>query len=162
MPLADTTPLVEALLRFMDSTRADFEGFPLTVNAVGEAWGDAFSAWLSTAVVPPGLGEVLDVGGMRDAMLAFAEPHPTLEGVLYFPPGSVTPAMTAGLAALVAPAATLPFATTPPVTPFIMPVLPLTNDSASAAAAIATVASAWVVTGLYIPPPGTAPAVPWS
>ena len=162
MPLADLSTLVNEILSFSDESNGSFKGFPVDEQQTADYWADAFVAWLSTAVVPPGLGAVLAKPAMVAAMVALAVPNPSGDGSLFYPPGAGALALGNGLAALVAGASAIPAVTVPPPALFVPPPLPPVTDPSVPALAIATAALAWASTGTHVPPPGTAPPVPWS
>jgi hypothetical protein len=154
MPLAPPAILEAEILKFSDENDPGFTGFPADVQETGEKWADAYIAWLSTAIIPPGLGAVLDRQSMIDVFVGAA-----VDGVL--PPGAGLTIFDQGLTALTGPADALPAVTVPPPAPYVPPALPPITDPAVPALAIATTSLAWAITGTHTvgppPPPG-----PWT
>ena len=159
MPLADISTLVNGILAFSDPANGNF---PVDVNETADKWADAMIVYLGTAIIPPGLASVLIKPAMVAAMVALAVPEPSAPGGMVFPPGSGAPALGNGFTALVAGAAAIPAVTVAPLALFAPPPLPPVTDPAAAAAILAAAAALWAITGTHVPPPGTAPPIPWS
>ena len=65
--------LRDALRAFCDSTYGSFSGFPTTIAAARQAWGDAFGSYMANAVeklVPPGVGTSMTLTGVSGAFRA--------------------------------------------------------------------------------------------
>lgn len=161
MPLADISTLVNGILAFSDPAN---ENLPATAQETAEAWADAMIAYLSTAILPPGLGAILSANrsAMVGAFVATALPEPNAPGGLFYGPGIGAIALGTSLQVLVAGAVAIPALTVPPPALYVPPAMPPTTDPTAAATILAASVAAWAVTGTHVPPPGLAPPVPWS
>ena len=149
MPLANIVTFKSDILKI-------FINPPTTELECANAWGDAISNWLNSAVVPPGRTGSELAGVKSTVVSALAGMSAPGTGLIAIPNAFVAGA--AMFASSVAAANTPNVVTPPPVPPIFTLGSPVPAEII--ADSIALTASTWIITGMVTPPSGT--PIPWS
>lgn len=154
--------LQSQILQLTDQNNSNFVGFPPTVEAAGQNWASAIGAYISELSTPPAVGQAAVAAGQSRAAQAFVDAANSGSNPLDAVLTEYVQQITLLTPTLQPSSITTPPAGNPPIAPALAPFIAVpTSDPIAPAAAIALAIQAYMVTGTYVPPPGTAGPTPW-